>query len=405
MDDDIELVSDGESLAVFGEKNAVDRFLRSVGLLATSLDLDMTKFSAVLGRGSEIAQAASEISARTGRYIRLTKESAENMHEFGLMPTKTKGVSHVMLGDPGNISKWLQVEDGAGQLLSNPALLSGAAGIMAQLASQHEAKELKELLVRIDEKLDDVRRRQRDEVLAKLDRVVDALDDAMVIREYGGDQQTAWEKVLVESATIAEIRGDALRAMEALADKVSNNSGVGRLAKSMKEIEQETAIWLAVLARCFQLQDDYQILELDHVLATTPANIDRHRLALNDSKAKRRLKVSKKTQHLISKMDEASGFASSNVLLHARAAKSVIDSANQVGDSVEEFHRPLEIDFVRSAVARTPWKEASRDPQQLKSAGLEAGRRALQGVAVVGGAALTIAVTARLKEDASEAGN
>ena len=171
MDDNIELVSDGENLAVIGSQKAVERFLRSVGLLDISKDLDTVKISVALGRGAEMAQAASEISARTGRYIKLTKESAGDMNRFGLMPTKTKGVSHAMLGDPGKIGKWLQVEAGNGQMLGNPALLSGAAGIMAQFARQHEAAELKELLIRIDEKLDDVRRRQRDEVLAKLDRV------------------------------------------------------------------------------------------------------------------------------------------------------------------------------------------------------------------------------------------
>lgn len=297
MDDNIELVSDGENLAVIGSQKAVERFLRSVGLLDISKDLDTVKISVALGRGAEMAQAASEISARTGRYIKLTKESAGDMNRFGLMPTKTKGVSHAMLGDPGKIGKWLQVEAGNGQMLGNPALLSGAAGIMAQFARQHEAAELKELLIRIDEKLDDVRRRQRDEVLAKLDRVSDAIEDAMDVREHDGDQQTAWEKVVAESAVIGEVRADSLRAIKALADKLSNNSGVGRLAKSMKEIEQEVAIWLAVLARCFQLDDEYQVLELEHVLATAPAAIDRHRLALNDSKQRRRNKVATKTQN------------------------------------------------------------------------------------------------------------
>lgn len=401
MDDNIELVSDGENLAVIGSQKAVERFLRSVGLLDISKDLDTVKISVALGRGAEMAQAASEISARTGRYIKLTKESAGDMNRFGLMPTKTKGVSHAMLGDPGKIGKWLQVEAGNGQMLGNPALLSGAAGIMAQFARQHEAAELKELLIRIDEKLDDVRRRQRDEVLAKLDRVSDAIEDAMDVREHDGDQQTAWEKVVAESAVIGEVRADSLRAIKALADKLSNNSGVGRLAKSMKEIEQEVAIWLAVLARCFQLDDEYQVLELEHVLATAPAAIDRHRLALNDSKQRRRNKVATKTQKLIIKMDEVGGFASSNVLLHSRSAQAVINSANQTSDSVEDFHRPLEISFSRVELRRTRWKEAIQDPQQLKNAGLEAGRRALQGVAIVGGSVVVAAVVAKAKEDAS----
>ncbi len=385
MADEIELVSDGDSLAVVGEQNAVERFLEAQGLLNLSKNFRTDQLVSVLRRGADAAQAVSNVSAKTGRYVKLTKESAERMKELGLMPTKVKGVSHAMLGDPGNINKWLQIEDGAGALLTNPAVLSGAAGALAQLARQQEARELKELLVRIDEKLDDVRRRQRDEVLAKLDRVVESIEDAMAIREYGGDAQTAWEKVVSESGTISEIRGDALRALGALADKVTKSSGLGSLAKWMKEAEQEVALWLAVLATCFQLDDDFKVLELDHVLDTAPTMIDRHRRTLTQTLQKRRRMVSKKTQHLIDKMEEASGFATSNVLLHARAARAIVDSINNVGDSIEEFHRPIDIEIDRETKATARWRDAVRDPQQLKNAAAEALPKVL-AVGMTGGA-------------------
>ena len=47
------------------------------------------------------------------------------------------------------------------------ALLIGVAGVMSRLARQQEVRELRDLLQKIDGRLDDVRRRQRDEVLAK----------------------------------------------------------------------------------------------------------------------------------------------------------------------------------------------------------------------------------------------
>ena len=47
------------------------------------------------------------------------------------------------------------------------ALLFGVAGVMSRLARQQEVRELRDLLQKIDGRLDDVRRRQRDEVLAK----------------------------------------------------------------------------------------------------------------------------------------------------------------------------------------------------------------------------------------------
>ncbi|MFZ1561767.1 MAG: hypothetical protein WAT37_17665, partial [Saprospiraceae bacterium] len=54
--------------------------------------------------------------------------------------------------------KWLQVEDGPTSLATNPAVLSGVAGLLSQFAQQSEAQELKRPLVKIDGKLDDVRR-------------------------------------------------------------------------------------------------------------------------------------------------------------------------------------------------------------------------------------------------------
>jgi hypothetical protein len=127
------------------------------------------------------------------------------------MKTKTKGVSHAMLGETGKDSlKWLQVEDGAGALLSNPAVLAGIGGLMSQFAQQAEARELKELLVRIDEKLDDVRRAQRDAVLARMRSSAGAIDEAMILRANGGDPKTTWDKVSGVSESILNVQDEAL---------------------------------------------------------------------------------------------------------------------------------------------------------------------------------------------------
>ncbi len=105
------------------------------------------------------------------------------------MKTKVKGISHAMLGDPGKVNKWLQVEDGPAALLTNPAVLSGVGGLLSQFAHQGEAQQLKALLVRMDEKLDEVQRTQRDAVLARLFRAAAAIEEAMIIREHGGERR------------------------------------------------------------------------------------------------------------------------------------------------------------------------------------------------------------------------
>ncbi|MCI1636788.1 MAG: hypothetical protein LKI30_01600 [Bifidobacterium crudilactis] len=386
----VELIHDGEGFAVIGEPSAVERFLDSVGLLSLAQDLPLVRLGAALDSGSKLADFAAKVVENAGRYVRLTKESAEQVKEFGLMPTKTKGISHAMLGAPGSISKWIQIEDGPASLLTNPAVLSGAAGVMAQLARQQEAKELKQLLISIDGKLDDVRRRQRDQVLAKMDRVSFVIGEAMAIREHDGDRETAWDKVKSEAGTIAEVQADALRAIEALADTATEKTGVGALAKAMQNIESEVGIWLAVLARCFQLQDEYAVLELDHVLDTTPSSLDGHRLGLDAALQERRGKILAKTGQLMNKLDIAGGIARENVLLHARTSRAVVDSINTVGGSIDDFYLPFAIEPDWEALTPIRWRDAIWDSQQLKNAAAEAGPK----VAATVGAAATAIVLA-----------
>ncbi len=191
MSSEIELVSDGEVAVVTGDRGTIERFLGDAGLLEHARELVLDKLSGVLRTGSDLAEVASGLAKQSAMYLKLTPESTQALKDAGgLMKTKTDGVSYAMLGDPGNIGKWLQVEDGPASLLTNPAVLSGVGGFMSQLAHQAEAQELKALLLQIDAKLDDVRRGQRNAVLAKMGRAVEAIEEAITIHEHGGDPKT-----------------------------------------------------------------------------------------------------------------------------------------------------------------------------------------------------------------------
>ena len=381
---EIELVSDGDGLVVTGDRSAVERFLDHAGLLPNAKEFGLGKLSTVLKSGGEVAKTASGIAEQSALYLKLTPESAKRLKDAGgLMKTKRKGISHAMLGDPGNIGKWLQVEDGPASFLTNPAVLSGIGGLMSQFAQQAEAQEFKALLVRIDEKLDDIRRTQRDAVLAKVGRAAAVIEEAMTIHKHGGDPQTLWDKVSGESATILEVQNAALLELGALADKVNNKSKTGELKRATQEIEREVAVQLSILARCFELQDEFRVVELDHVLATVPENIEGHRLGVAEARQKRRVGVLESTKRLMEQMDAAGGIANANILLHARAARSVIDSLNSTAAIVDDFHAPLGIESSRDALSAPRWREALRDPQQLKKAGAEVGQKA----AMIGGAA------------------
>lgn len=400
MTDSIELVSDGESLIVTGERAVVERFLDHAGLLMHAQEFSLGKLGNVLKSGSGVLEAASRVMEQSALYLKLTPESAKRLKDAGgLMKTKTEGISHAMLGETGKQSlKWLQVEDGPASLLTNPAVLSGVGGLMSQFSQQAEAQELKALLVRIDEKLDDVRRAQRDAVLAKMKSAAAAIEEAMTIRSHGGDPKTLWDKVSGVSETILNVQDEALLALRALADKVNGKHKTGELKKATQEIQHDVAVQLAVLARCFELQDEFRVVELDHVLTMAPENLEGHRLGLAAAREKRRTSVLENTTWLMTQMDQAGGVANGNVLLHARAARSVIESLNSTAAVVDDFHTPLGIAPIRDVLSPTSWREAFRDPQQRRTAGREVGQKTLIGVSAVGSLG-AVALAAKAKND------
>ena len=134
----------------------------------------------------------------------LTKESAQLAGKYGLRKSsKTSLSTGVLKGNSGQIRGFVQFA-GPGSLLTNPALLAGAAGIMAQVAMQQTMDEIIDYLATIDEKLDDVLRAQEDAVCADMIGVGFDIDEAMAIRERAGRvNEVTWSKVQATSATIA----------------------------------------------------------------------------------------------------------------------------------------------------------------------------------------------------------
>src|SRR5215469_12610961 len=158
---EIELVSDGDGLAVLGNPADVERFFLSAGLdKALSRDLDLHRLWSFSGTGGAAAQIGADLAANSGRWVKLTPESAEVVKKYGLMPTKTRGVSHAMIGELGDIKQWLQTARAPSALLSGPFALTALSTMMQQRAMQQQMDEIVEYLQEINEKVDDILRGQ-----------------------------------------------------------------------------------------------------------------------------------------------------------------------------------------------------------------------------------------------------
>lgn len=360
MDNEIELISDGDGLTLIGNETDIERFLVSERL--SPKGHEPKRLKSVFGTGAAIAQAGSEVSANSSLWLKLTKESAQRVKELGLMESKTPGISHAMIGKPGSIKKWLQVEKGAGSFLTDPARLSGVAGVMAQLAMQQTMDEITDYLAKIDEKVDDVLRAQKDTVLSRMIGVDLMIEEVMTIREkVGRVSEITWSKVQALPATIADTQSYALRQLDALTEKLENKTKIDDLATTVKEVDSKAREWLAVLARCFQLQDAIGVLELDRVLDATPHELDQHRLGLRAARQNRLDLISRSTERLMARMNAAAGTANAKVLLHPTKSPAVVQLSNQVATRVYDLYERLGIESGRQSLEARRWVDAASE--------------------------------------------
>ena len=345
---------------MIGSPSAVERFLASEKL--PSSELVLSRLGPLSQAGSSVAQAGSVVAEQSGRWVKLTKESADKVQKFGLMPTDTPKVSHGMIGERGSIQSWIQIVDpgSAAGLLTNPALLSGAAGIMAQYAMQQSMAEITDYLVRIDEKLDDVLRSQTNQVLARVDGVDLAIKEAMSVRQaVGRVSDVTWSKIQQTSVTILETQAFALRQLADLTDKIEDKARVDQLAKISKTAEVEVSKWLAAIARCFQLHDAIAVLELDRVLDASPDELDQHRIGLAAARQDRLEIISDSTQLLLERMSIAADTANAKVLLNPIQSPAVVKSTNNAAIEVHELRQLLEIEARDTSAESRRWSAAA----------------------------------------------
>jgi len=360
MSGELELVSDGEGVAIIGNKTDVERFLFDQGLdRAPSRELDLRRAAQFLGAGGTATAVGETVMENAGRWVKLTPDSAKLVQQYGLMPTKDAGVFHAMIGNPGDIHKWLQIAK-APALLSPPLALAALTTVMQQQAMQHQMDEIVVYLQEINEKVDDILRSQKDAVLADMIGVDLIIEEALTVRdEVGHVSEVTWSKVQTASMTLARTQAYAVRQLDAIAEKLEKKADLGDIAKATAEAEPQVSEWLAVTARTFQLLDGASVLELDRVLDASPEDLDSHRRGLATARRNRLDTIARSTARLLEQMDETVRKANSKVLLNPFDSPAAVRSSNRVAADVLDFRSRLEIASGHEASDVKRWRQAA----------------------------------------------
>jgi hypothetical protein len=176
---------------------------------------------------------------------------------------------------------------------------------------------------------------------------------------------------------------------------------IGDLAQMAQEAESRAQRWLAVLARCFQLQDAIAVLELDRVMDTAPDDLDGHRLGLKASRQNRLDTISRSTERLMARMDAAADTANTKVLLHPTTSPAVVQSREHVASVVADLHERLGIKAGRQSLEAKRWVDAA---SEVRDKVLETGAERVDGSRRLGNEALDRArsVQARLSGGIAE---
>ncbi|MEO3936794.1 hypothetical protein V3N99_08560 [Dermatophilaceae bacterium Soc4.6] len=387
---EIQLVADEHGLAVFGAPSAVEQFFASEGMVASgpaSTGLGVGRLRGLLGKASAATRAGSEIAANSGRWVKLTEESAKEMKKYGLRKSSKTGLSTgVLKGSKGQVKGFVQFVRGPGAALTNPETLASASAFMAQLAMQQTMEEITDYLQSIDAKLDHVLRAQKDSVVSRLTGAGMAIDEALTVsRARGKVDEVTWSKVQNLTTTIAEVQGYALAQLDGLAVALDSADKVSDIASATTAAATSTQEWLAVLARTFQLQEGLDVLELDRVFDTSPDDVDAHRRGLDEARRKRVNDISAATGRLLVRIMAAAGTANEKVLLHPGASPRAVRAGGKAGGAIVDFQLVLGLESNRGEVEVRRWSSAAGE---VRDRALETGSAGIGAVRRGGGAAL-----------------
>jgi hypothetical protein len=264
--------------------------------------------------------------------------------------------------------------------LSGPMALSVLSTMMQQRAMQQQIDEIVEYLQEISEKVDDILRSQKNAVLADMIGVELIIEEALTVRDQVGRvSEVTWSKVQATSMTIASTQAYALGELDAIAKKLKNKADLGEIAKATKDAEPKVREWLAVLARCFQLEDGLSVLELDRVLAASPEELDRHRLGLIGARQNRLERIARSTARLLTQMDETAQKANSKVLFNPFDSPAAVRSSKQVATDLLNFRGRLGIESGHQASEAKRWGQAATEVRDkvftTTAEGVDAARR------------------------------
>lgn len=293
-------------------------------------------------RAAVLFQGGSQFHLESGRYLKLTKESYDFLRQHGVRNPISGTIRRGDIGQLRNSSQFvknLAFEAGS----RAPALISNAAGIVAQAAIEYSLAEIKGYLREHSEKLDRLLNQQRNESLSRLDGYQRRLckEESFFVANKRLSQ-TGWDGIASIGGELEGIFEQSIREMNDAADQLSKAQGNGKqLQKSVKSLREKATNWLAILAHALQLLDVYDRLSVVRVVDHEPEVAVSFTTHLLNAREDRLTKVSEQLREIQEAIRSSVSFSNSSSVLHAPRNNEIIRDANATIAQIEYFLRAL----------------------------------------------------------------
>ena len=348
----VTIIQDEQGITFLGDAGAIDLWLKDEGFDSKAFKAKAVQTVSMASKG---AQAADNAMAESGRWVKLTKESAELVAKYGKKGNLFSGVAR---RKNGNIVKHLQFTK-ADQL--NPAMLTGISGVMAQMALEQAVSEITDYLKEIDAKLDDLLRDQKDQTVSKLAGISHMIDETMLIyQQVGSISETTWSKVSGSPQDIATIQAYAIAKIKGLTEKVEREQDPKQVRPLTQQIRQEIHQWLGMLASAVRMQDQVSCIELARVCQEEPEQLEAHKKGIVLARNKRLAEIEQSLNALGRQLETKAGIVGGKVLLNPYSSPHAIANIESITSDLNAFASTLQLEHIHLHVEDGPtWIQAA----------------------------------------------
>lgn len=375
MPNEIEVYGDDDGLMLLGDSEDIRKALAELQIKEEqTVDISNAE---ILKNAQRAAKMLRKTQEHSGRWVKLTKESAEKTRKHGLLRNNSTGnfMGVIGKGGKGGIKGNVQFEKITGGL--SPAKLANVEMLMLTMALEQTMKEMTEYLKQIDAKVDQVLRQQKNAELAKFLSVAGLVSEAEnELRHIGALSDATWDQLGSSAQTVNEVQQYALLQLKDLADKIAASANDTRATKdALTKAQSDIGDWLAVAADCLRLRDRIDMLKVQRFIDTDidPDLLSKHRFVIADNRRARYHSITDATAKLQQSIKQAvqGKDDTMRVILLPMDAPVVIRKGNEIAGALARFDKALGMEYKTPHFSEKQWDQAMGEVGQNIASGTE----------------------------------